>query len=159
MTEEQKPTQAVGKDGTTIQSNANTKLKILYLEDDDRFVERGIRELEKIVGKGNVDYYITPKDVPQDIDWVNPPYDLIVTDQTMPGMSGTAFARELRKSNQDIPIILTTANHLAVVKDNNPDFDALNVTHYYGKLGSIEPDLTKLVKETLGLPNSRQVGE
>ena len=35
-------------------------------------------------------------------------FDLIITDQTMPQMTGEAFARELRRIRPDIPIILCT---------------------------------------------------
>jgi DNA-binding NtrC family response regulator len=35
-------------------------------------------------------------------------FDLIVTDQTMPAMSGEAFARALLAIREDIPIILCT---------------------------------------------------
>ena len=37
-------------------------------------------------------------------------FDVIVTDQTMPWMSGTDFAREVRKINSLIPIILVTGH-------------------------------------------------
>lgn len=35
--------------------------------------------------------------------------DLVVTDITMPGMSGLAMARELKQTHPDVPIIVTTA--------------------------------------------------
>ena len=35
-------------------------------------------------------------------------FDLVITDQTMPGMTGDKLARELLKIRPDIPIILTT---------------------------------------------------
>jgi len=35
-------------------------------------------------------------------------FDLIITDQTMPGMLGTEFARSVRAVNTTIPIILCT---------------------------------------------------
>ena len=36
------------------------------------------------------------------------PIDLVVTDQTMPQMTGDVLARELRQLRSDIPIILCT---------------------------------------------------
>jgi PAS domain S-box-containing protein len=35
-------------------------------------------------------------------------FDLVITDQTMPGMTGDAFAKELIKINPEIPVILCT---------------------------------------------------
>jgi CheY-like chemotaxis protein len=35
-------------------------------------------------------------------------YDLVITDQHMPGMTGDSLARRLRKVRPDIPIILFT---------------------------------------------------
>jgi CheY-like chemotaxis protein len=35
-------------------------------------------------------------------------FDVVITDQTMPGMTGERFARELRRFRPDVPIILCT---------------------------------------------------
>ena len=35
-------------------------------------------------------------------------YDLVITDQMMPGMTGTTFAEKIRAIRADLPIILTT---------------------------------------------------
>ena len=35
-------------------------------------------------------------------------YDLVVTDQTMPGLTGDALVRELRRCRKDIPVIVCT---------------------------------------------------
>ena len=35
-------------------------------------------------------------------------YDLVVTDQTMPGLTGDALVRELRRCREDIPVIVCT---------------------------------------------------
>lgn len=35
-------------------------------------------------------------------------YDVVITDMTMPGMTGDAFAKEILKIRPDIPIILCT---------------------------------------------------
>nr|WP_256868156.1 response regulator [Candidatus Entotheonella palauensis] len=40
-------------------------------------------------------------------------FDLVVTDQTMPGMTGTQLTQELRRIRDDIPIVLCTGfSHL-----------------------------------------------
>ena len=35
-------------------------------------------------------------------------FDLVVTDQTMPGMTGDALIRELRRCRDDIPVVVCT---------------------------------------------------
>jgi CheY-like chemotaxis protein len=44
-------------------------------------------------------------------------FDLVITDQTMPGMSGVALAAELRRLRPDIPIILCTGFSQAVTAE------------------------------------------
>lgn len=38
-------------------------------------------------------------------------FDAVITDLTMPGLTGIELAKELRKSRPDIPVVLTTAFH------------------------------------------------
>ncbi len=45
-------------------------------------------------------------------------YDLIITDQTMPGMTGTDFARKMKKINPALPIILCTGYSNKVSEQN-----------------------------------------
>jgi CheY-like chemotaxis protein len=49
-------------------------------------------------------------------------FDVIVTDQTMPLMSGTDFAREVRKVNSHIPIILVTGHTDAIIPEDAREF-------------------------------------
>jgi DNA-binding NtrC family response regulator len=49
--------------------------------------------------------------VAEALDWVRQAperFDLVITDQTMPGMVGTDFAAQLLKIRPGLPIILTT---------------------------------------------------
>jgi YesN/AraC family two-component response regulator len=45
-------------------------------------------------------------------------FDLVITDQTMPGMNGLRLAKELLKIRPDIAIILLTGNSDAVTPDS-----------------------------------------
>jgi CheY-like chemotaxis protein len=54
-------------------------------------------------------------------------FDLVITDQTMPKMTGTELARELITIRQDIPIVLCTGAHAGKsdgghTSQNTPDF-------------------------------------
>jgi len=44
-------------------------------------------------------------------------YNLIVTDQTMPEMVGTALAQHVREKSQEIPIILATGNSAVITEE------------------------------------------
>jgi two-component system, cell cycle sensor histidine kinase and response regulator CckA len=44
-------------------------------------------------------------------------FDLIVTDQTMPAMTGCSFAKEVKKVREDLPIILCTGLMEAVAEE------------------------------------------
>lgn len=43
-----------------------------------------------------------------------PPFDLLVTDQSMPGMSGLELADRLRNTGETLPIVLYTGNDESV---------------------------------------------
>ena len=52
---------------------------------------------------------------------INPgKYDLVVTDQSMPKMSGVELTKAIRKDNPEVPIILSTGQ-----------LGLLNVAHHY----------------------------
>ncbi len=44
-------------------------------------------------------------------------YSAVITDQTMPGLTGLDLAIQLRKARPDLPIIITTGNSIAVPPD------------------------------------------
>jgi DNA-binding NtrC family response regulator len=45
-------------------------------------------------------------------------YDIVITDVRMPGMSGLEFAKELRKVNQDVKIILMSSFEITMPELN-----------------------------------------
>lgn len=57
-------------------------------------------------------------------------FDLLITDQIMPGMSGDALARECRRLRPDLPIILCTGSGQ---NRSKRDTGAFNVTEYLVK--------------------------
>ena len=46
-------------------------------------------------------------------------FDLVITDSAMPGMSGSEFAKSIRKSNRDIPVIMLTGFGQIMQSGNN----------------------------------------
>ena len=80
-------------------------------------------------------------------------YDMVITDMTMPGMTGVELAQELLSIRQDLPIILCTGFHdsISPVKAkqlglprvcSETYFDAANCWNYSTDIGS-----TLLIKE------------
>ncbi len=79
---------------------------ILYVDDEEALAQLGQKTLEQL------GYVVTATtDVHLALEWVRREparFDLVITDQTMPGLTGVQFAGELLKIRPDLPIILTT---------------------------------------------------
>lgn len=88
---------------------------ILFVDDERLLVELGQAMLE------NLGYQVTTTQSPKEaltIFMANPTnFDLVITDQTMPEMTGLELARHLLKTNPDIPIILSTGYSSVVDRD------------------------------------------
>jgi len=57
-------------------------------------------------------------------------YDLVITDMTMPTLTGTALAKKIKSINPDIPIILCTGNNTLIDEDSA---GTLEITNYIYK--------------------------
>ncbi len=80
--------------------------QILFLDDDKVLVDIGEQMLQKLGYK--VDSRTSPYEA-LEVFSANPQkYDVVITDMTMPQMSGDTFAREVLKIRSDVPIILCT---------------------------------------------------
>ena len=75
-------------------------------------------------------------------------FDLLITDQTMPGMSGDTLARECKRLRPDLPIILCTGSEQALTADNAR---AHGVTEYVLKPLMLH-DLARTIRRVLDLP-------
>ena len=70
-------------------------------------------------------------------------YDLIVTDKSMPKMSGVELTRAIRDTNSDIPIILSTG-HLGI--EDEEEFKDIGITSYIQKPWTAEELIKKIQK-------------
>jgi PAS domain S-box-containing protein len=82
------------------------KGQILFIDDDETLARLGQRMLERlgydvVAITSSIEALETFRRTPE-------AFDLIVTDQTMPQMTGEVLARELRQIRSDMPIILCT---------------------------------------------------
>jgi CheY-like chemotaxis protein len=82
------------------------KANILYVDDEDFLVELASQMLEKLENN------VVATDNPQralEIFKEDPyRFDLLITDMTMPHMSGIQLARAVRKVRKDFPVIICT---------------------------------------------------
>jgi PAS domain S-box-containing protein len=80
--------------------------RILYVDDEAALAMLGQKTLKQL----GYEVIVSTK-VAEALDLVRQApqrFDLVITDQTMPGMTGTDFAAQLLKIRPDLPIILTT---------------------------------------------------
>ncbi|HXV69638.1 MAG TPA: PAS domain S-box protein [Nitrospira sp.] len=75
-------------------------------------------------------------------------FNLLITDQTMPGMNGDLLARECRKLRPDLPIILCTGSDQALSGD---EARACGVTDFALKPLTLH-DLAHMIRRVLDLP-------
>ncbi|MHB8110961.1 MAG: PocR ligand-binding domain-containing protein [Syntrophorhabdaceae bacterium] len=85
---------------------------ILFVDDEDMLAEWGKTAIERL---GYRAVALTDPIRALEVFSADPShFDLVITDQTMPSMSGMQFARELLKIRPDIPIIICTGHSTAI---------------------------------------------
>jgi len=93
-------------------------MHLLVIEDDERLaglIKRGLEEQGYLVTLAH-DGYVGKK-----LALLNH-YDLIITDIILPKLNGIDLCKEVRKTKQDVPIIMLTA--LGTTDDKVEGFDA-----------------------------------
>jgi PAS domain S-box-containing protein len=99
---------------TTEQSSGN-KERVLFVDDEESLVEWGKALLERLGYE-----VIATNDSTKALEaFSSDPsiFDLVITDQTMPGVTGLQLAREFLRIRPEIPIILCTGHSSAVTFD------------------------------------------
>ena len=81
---------------------------ILFVDDEESIMELGPLMLEPLGYK--VDSTMSPTDALERFSSKPDNYDLVITDMTMPQMTGVALAEELLRIRPDIPIIICTGH-------------------------------------------------
>ncbi len=82
------------------------KERILYIDDEELLAEMGRDMLERLgyhvtVRRSSIEALETFRNTPEE-------FDLVITDQTMPGITGSDLSRRMMQIRPDIPIILCT---------------------------------------------------
>lgn len=116
---------------------------ILFVDDEEILVDVGKEMLE---GLGYVVVTRTSSFDALEAIKLNPAkYDLVITDMTMPKMTGDNLAREIKKIRKEIPIILCTGFSEKIIPARGADTDIHNILM---KPISLR-DLAKTVRDTL----------
>ena len=99
--------EALKEEAHTAQISGGTE-RILFIDDEEMLVEWGQATLERL---GYTVTAVTDSKEALNTFSSDPSrFDLVITDHTMPGMTGVQIARELLKIRPDIPIILCTGH-------------------------------------------------
>jgi CheY-like chemotaxis protein len=124
-------------------------LNLLYVEDEDT-----VRDLTANILKNFLNSIVVAKDGQEGLELFqnndinsNNSFDVIITDINMPRLDGLSMIEEIRKSNRDIPIIITTAH-------DDPSFlsksEKLNVQGYVSK----PLNMSELIKNIANISQS-----
>lgn len=128
------------QDKTTLHKG---RAKILLVDDEKALIRMGTKILERL------GYQVTSStDSEEALEmFLKDPayYDLVMTDMTMPNMTGDKLASEIRKVNSTIPVILCTGYSKKINKDS---FKKYGITAYLSKPFSTK-DLSEIVFKSL----------
>lgn len=80
--------------------------RILFVDDEPNLVEIGKKMLERLGYQ--VETRVSSREALKAVEEGEGPFDLVITDQTMPNMTGAELARAILKLKPDLPVILCT---------------------------------------------------
>ena len=125
---------------------------ILFVDDEDAIVEMAIFMLKRlgytVIGKtSSIKALETFQETPEK-------FDLVITDQTMPKMTGEEFSQELMSVRPDIPIILCTGFSEVI---NEERTRAIGIREFILK-PILMTDLAKVIRRLLDEETERDSG-
>jgi len=141
-------------EGRAVQENESTDLipngkeHILLIDDEEMLAELGQAMLERLgyhvtTGTNSLDALTTFQNQPD-------AFDLLITDQTMPGMTGLDLARRVLQIRPEMPIILCTGYSGLISEDKAK---ALGIKGYAFK-PLAKKDIGELIRKVLDGKNS-----
>jgi PAS domain S-box-containing protein len=116
---------------------------ILFVDDEKDLVDMGKQMLEKMGYKVTV--RTSSIEVLEAFRQDPAKFDLVITDQTMPNMTGTQLTRELLKIRPNLPVILCTGFSETVSKEN---YKTLGIRSFVMK-PIIKNEISKIIREVL----------
>ena len=127
----------------TVKQLVGGKERVLFIDDEDILAEMGKYMLERL------GYQVTIRNSSLDAleTFQNQPdqFDIVITDQTMPGMTGADLARRMMQIRPDIPIILCTG-YSAIVSEEKAK--GIGIKEFAMK-PLAQKDISKLIRKVL----------
>src|SRR5690348_9166398 len=108
--------------------------RILVVDDDSLVAESTVSMLEHL---GHSTILTTSCLAALDALRTEPRIDLVITDQVMPGMTGTELARRMRQLRPELPIILATGYSELIQRRVEPGFVVLDKPYHLEKLAAM----------------------
>ncbi len=93
-------------------TETSSPARIIFVDDEEQVGDVGSRILKKL--GYDVTLFLDPVAALESIRVHLDEVDLVITDETMPHMTGSRLATEVRKLNPDVPIIIASGNSHAV---------------------------------------------
>ena len=116
---------------------------ILVVDDEERIARLATRILQR---QGyRVTSFNNPQEAAEAFRQAPASFDLVLTDLTMPNMSGVALAREVRQLRKDLPIVLSTG---FAGQSNREEFDSVGIGYLLDKPYNVE-ELTQTIAKAL----------
>ena len=132
------------ENGVVVENNGERKKRILFIEDEEIFIEMFGKKLED--DGYEVEYA-------KNGAWgsrmaAEKQYDLIITDMVMPAMGGDEIIHRIKMDDKtkDIPLIVLSAS---VEDDNRKMVEDMGITDFYEKTKIVPSDISRRVAELL----------
>ena len=123
---------------------------ILLVDDEKVLIDIGKAMLEQL--GYTVETRANPQDALNAFKAQTEKYDLVISDMTMPHMTGDTLAREIKKLRSDIPIILSTGFSEKLISE---DLSEAGISHVLMKPIALK-DLAKTVRSALDRGNPKK---
>lgn len=131
------------QENTVVETTNGGNEHILFVDDEKDLVDMGKQMLEKMGYK--VTIRTSSIEVLEAFRQNPDKYDLVITDQTMPNMTGIQLTRELLSIRPNIPVILCTGFSEAVNKEN---FKTMGIRSFVMK-PIIKKEIARIIREVL----------
>jgi CheY-like chemotaxis protein len=117
--------------------------RILFVDDDESIVKVAEKMLKRMGYK--VESNTNPIKALELFRAAPDDYDLVITDMTMPNITGDKLAKELMKVSPDIPVILFTGHSECITEEKAKGF---GIQAFLMK-PVIQPELAKVIRKVL----------
>ena len=116
---------------------------ILFVDDEESIIDMSVQMLERLGYK--VKATTNPREALKLFQSNSHGFDLIITDMTMPHMTGTKFSEKIKEISSDIPIIICTG-HSSLIDEETAE--QLGIAAYLMKPVSMS-EISKTIRKIM----------